>query len=235
MAARSMGYVALCMGALATLVGAGGCADDGVSMHVICPIAPEIEDDACVYEAEGETCVGEGVMNLGATLTYRLNLRVESGLQPRARTVPPQGEPNGVQLRSARIELRDASGGPFAFPADGEGNAIRNPFTVPASGYVEPEGLNSISVTAIDAQRARHLLHPKTGALLFEQIVLSVKVEGVTNGGEDVSSGEFIWPVRLLKVSANPADSKCRTRAYCAGALGQDSFADACDASGTGG
>jgi hypothetical protein len=222
MAARSLKYVALWMGALATLTSAAGCAEDGVSLHVICPILPELEEDSCVWDPAGEDCVAEGMLNLAGANSYRLSLRVQSGLRPRAREDPPQGEPNGIQVRSAEVEMRTADGARIS--------DFENPFTVTASGFVAPGGLGAVTLTALDAVRTGFLhVGPQNSAPKVEQVVLAIKLKGKTNGGQDVSSGEFAWPVRLISKSLGD-DGQCMTRPYCAGGLGQDTFAETCAA-----
>src|SRR4051812_39577672 len=110
MAARGARSLAFVKGALGTLILTQACVDDGVSMHVICSIPPEIGDDSCTWDAAGDTCTVEGVLNTRTAAYYRMSLRVESGLTARARAVPPLAEPNGLQLHSASIELRNTSG-----------------------------------------------------------------------------------------------------------------------------
>src|SRR4051812_15646358 len=101
MAVRSFRSLAFCTSVFGALALAQGCADDGVSLHVICPVPPTIADMACTYDAASTLCQLAGVINLASTGTYAAELKVQSGLRARARDVPPQGEPNGVQLHSA--------------------------------------------------------------------------------------------------------------------------------------
>ena len=230
MAARSLGCLALVASALGALVGAPGCVDDGVSLHVICPIYPTIEDDACLFEADGEICVAEGVLNLAVSTHYTMELRVESGLKPRERDIPPQGEPNGIQVRSAVVELRDVSGAAIRFPRVALNEELMtpeipqqpNPFTVVASGYVDPEGLSAIAITVIPDQLGERLR-----TIVGEsQIVASITMKGTTNGAQEIEAGEYLWPIRLIN---RPLEVECQdVDDYCVSMLGQDGFAQVC-------
>lgn len=223
MAARSLKYLAPCLSAL---FGAQGCTDDGVSLHVICPIFPELEDNVCTYDPSGEGCLLDGLLNLAAPdPSYRMSLRVESGLKARAREVPPMGEPNGIQLRSAEVELRLPSGERLGFD-----NGVGNPFEVVASGYIPPEGLGAITFVSLRPEHAAQLILPDAQpSARYPQIVVAVKLKGKTNGDQEVIAGEYAWPVRLMYSSLQPADNLCQNIDYCEASLGQDLYARACE------
>ena len=221
MAARceAWGVCACVLGVVAQL---GGCADDGVSAHVICAIEPEVEDNVCTYDATGDTCLLSGVMNLAATGYYRQSLRVESGLKARARDVPPQSETARIALQSAKVELRSAAGARINFMND----MLPNPYRVTATGYIPPRGVGASSVTLIAPNYAAALAQQlRNGST---QIVIAVTLEGETDGQTDVSTGEFVWPVTLIHVSSDPAQNDCQMMDSCAGSFGQDAFATAC-------
>lgn len=228
MAVRSWGYVALASSALSALVSMGGCVDDGVSLHVICPVPPEIEDDKCIFSADSDLCQADGQMNVAATSTYQMYLRVQSGLFDRQREVPPQGEPNGLQLQGAEIEIRLPGSGPLDLQSAGAELGLTNvdlsnPYDVVATGYAEPGGFAGATLTAIDPPRGAVL---KAAAANTSQVIIAVKLKGKTNGGKTIESGEFVWPVRLINV--DPRGSMCRAQSYCISTFGQDDFAEAC-------
>jgi hypothetical protein len=217
MAARQGMSVALGVIGLAAL--ATGCTDDGVSLHAICPIPPEIEDDACVFDPSSEACVGEGVLNLLSATSYRLNLKVESGLKPRMRDVPVLAEPNGVQITDAEVELRIFNGDVIDFVND----ALPNPYPVAASGYADPEGLAAVTLSIIGKDYIDFL-----ATRSLTQIVAAVKLHGITNGHQEVESNEFNWPIRLIKRSPLLSNNQCYRGEFCADSLGQDGFAEIC-------
>jgi hypothetical protein len=230
MAEGSSRSLAFLLGAVATLLPMQGCVDDGVSIHVICPIPPTVEDDGCTWEAGGETCAAEGVLNLRAGSFYRMTLRVESGLKPRARDVPPISEPNGVQITKARVELRDASGARIIFGADDEGSELKNPFDVVATGYLEPNGLSPTTLVVIPSAYALKLRsNPKVASSnpRLDQVVAAIQLTGKTNGDVTTESAEYQWPIRLINRSTTMGEG-CLVIDTCEGLAGQDSYATVC-------
>lgn len=206
---------------------ATACTDDGVSLHTICPIVPDITDNACIWDPGSNLCVADGVLNLDAADYYRLNLKVESGLKSRMRDVPPLGETNGLQITKAWVELRIPSGDTINFEwADNTGtHKLDNPFWVSASGYLDPMGSVVVPVTIISKEYVERF--QASTALL--QIVATVKLHGKTSGQEEVDSDEFSWPIRLIRADPLQVNNECIPGiSYCLGSLGQDGFALAC-------
>lgn len=230
MAVRSFRSLAFCTSVLGALALTQGCVDDGVSLHVICPIPATITDKSCTWDPATMLCVNEGIMNLAATDSYSTELKVESGLRARARAVPPQGEPNGVQVRSATVELRLTTGELLGFQAGADGKPVLNPFEIPVSGYVAPEGLGAMTVLMVTPAHAAQL-RTGTGSNkpMYPEIVAAVKLKGRTNGQEDVESGEYVWPIRLIGQSLFRADAQCQPGIpFCGSGIGQDMFAYVC-------
>jgi hypothetical protein len=225
MAVRGSGVMAYSALALVASGALTGCTDDGVSLHVICPIVPEIEDNQCTYAADSDTCVLEGVMNLQATTTYGQVLRVESGLKPRARDVPPQSETNGIQVQGAEVELRTPDGRRIDF------SGLSNPFSVTATGFVAPGGF---AVVGLDLIQPPYWAQLKSGAAetttpLLAKVVAAIQLWGNTNGSVSVEAGEYLWPIRLISVNPFSSGGDCVTGIeVCGGSFGQDGFAVAC-------
>ena len=231
MAVRSFRSLALCMSALGALALTHGCVDDGVSLHVICPIVPSFDGTSCTYDPDATTCVAEGALNVQLAKSYSTAFRIQSGLRPRARDVPPVSEPNGMQIRSAKIELRLPSGEVIEdFGTEGNPpKPVLNPFEVAASGYVPAGGMAAVQLLLLTQAHVRALVDSAMSPK-FPEIVAAVKVKGRTNGQEDVESGEYIWPIRLLGRSPHKADRLCvgDVADACPGQLGTDSFASTC-------
>lgn len=185
-------------------------------MHVICPIFPEIEDGVCAYEATGEACVLEGRMNLALTDVYKQSFRVESGLKARERSIPPLGETNGIQIRSALVDVRLPSGDRIDFEASVPG--VPNPFRVVSSGYIAPQSMGIVSLELLTPQHTEVLR-----SVGVSQIVIQVEIEGIASGGQHVKAGEYAWPVRLFNTT------QCVDIPYCSSSKGQDQFAFACE------
>lgn len=225
MAVRSFRSLALVVGALGTQAITQGCVDDGVSMHVICPIPPEVDEGGCTWDPAGDTCVAEGVINLQSATRYGVTLRVESGLKPRARDVPPIGEPNGVQISRARIELRSVDGARVDFL---DANAP-NPFDVVASGFLAPNSAGATTLQIIP-QAYLSLLKEKVDLKdpKWQQLVAAITLRGKTSGDVDVESSEYFWPIRLIRTSTVLTEGACVPIDTCVGGVGQDGFAQAC-------
>ncbi|MDB4974319.1 MAG: hypothetical protein JWN48_2660 [Myxococcaceae bacterium] len=231
MAVRRLRSLALSMGALGTLLVMQGCADDGVSLHVICPIVPMLMGKTCVYDPTSTTCVSEGLLNLGSANSYNLFVKVDSGLKPRAREVPPQSEPNGLQVTSATVELRLPTGEVLGFVGKDKSNKdIKNPSEVPATGYIPPAGSAAVSVTLISEAQVAQLLDTSKQPSVpkFPQLIASIKIKGTTNGQQEVESGEWVWPIRLDYASPLVADAECSKMDFCRSSVGQDFYAYSC-------
>lgn len=229
--------VTVCAGALIAAV-AHGCVDDGVSAHVICVIPPTLGEDTCSWEPDADTCQLDGSLNLLASSFYSMVLRVESGLKARVREVPPQGETSRIMFDRAEVELRSASGARFRFEdeeVNGQMVPVPNPYTVTATGYLPPGEVGMASSTVITPSYAKQLtkLFAANPAPSSAQIVIAIRLKGKTDGNTAISSGEFQWPVLLIRASANGADpdSSCyvpEPGKACGNMLGQDQFLNAC-------
>ncbi|MEY4510668.1 MAG: hypothetical protein RLZZ450_2790 [Pseudomonadota bacterium] len=195
-------------------------------MHVICSIFPDVDENGCTWSADGELCVAEGVLNVRSAANYRMALRVESGLKARSRDVPPQGEPNGVQITSATVELRTSDGARL-----GLASTIDNPYDALATGYLPPNGVNFTTIVVIPNEivdRLKTASDPRTGVLI-SQIVAAIKLKGVTNGGLKVESSDFLWPIRLSRTSPAKGENECvEYENSCTALIGQDGFANIC-------
>jgi hypothetical protein len=166
--------------------------------------------------------VALGVMNLAAASQYDTMLRVESGLKPRSSDIPPRAEPNRVQLIGGTVELRKENGARLDIAG------LKNPYPFVGSGSADPGGRGAMSVTLIPKEYADRLRENVLGSDPLAQIVVVVKVKGVTDGEIDVESNEWAWPVRLEYTSPVAGEAGCQNIDYCLGLEGIDGFASAC-------
>ena len=214
--------VAALAGALVAFAGVAGCVDDGASLHVVCPIAADVDGDGCTFDPEGGECVLLGVMNLAAASQYDTVLRVESGLKPRTSNVPPRAEPNRLSLRGGTVELRKPNGSRLEIAG------LDNPYPFTGSGSVDPGGMGFTSVTLIPKEYVDRLRENVLGADPLSQIIVAVKVRGITDGERTVEYNEWTWPIRLTYESPVASDGSCLRINYCVGMEGVDNFAQAC-------
>jgi hypothetical protein len=201
----------------------GSCIADSVSLRISCNVVP---NDECVYEV-GSACYLAGALNVRSPRNrYDAVLRVANGLKPREREVPPQAEPNGVTVRELEIEITDSAGRKPTFP-----KALPNPFTVQATGDVDP---NEDGVVG-----AELLPPPYVSALRgdgseprFASVRLSIIARGVTWGGVEVESAPWPWSIRLFALDVTPGNGECvdpepgTASEICT--FGQDEWAGSC-------
>ena len=198
----------------------GSCVDDSVSLRITCDVAPE---DDCTFTTAGE-CLVNGSLNVdeSGAQSYRAVLRVVNGLKPRDREVPPLSETNGVQIYQFEVHIKDSAGKTLSL------SGYPNPYTVPASGFIEPadEGLvggDLIPNAYVKALRSVH------GGNTQTTINLSVIARGKTSGDVDVESGGWPWYINLRALSTDAADGKCVAVDDVACRLGQDGNTAVCD------
>lgn len=189
----------------------GGCVDDGVSMRVECNIAP---DEECFFDASDNNpiCRGSGSWDLGlygGQPFYVKWLQIRNALFPRKQEIPVTAEPNGLQIRGASVTLTTTGGAPLPTSAAGEANPLPNPYSIVAGGYVAPEGVSAVSFVAVPAGYGQWLLDNRIDEQLGT-IVINMKVNAITNGGVELQSDEWRWPVALG--FTNPQTQQtCRT------------------------
>lgn len=178
------------------------CVEDGASIHVICPIVPELEEDRCMYDP-ANACELAGAINLETVADYRVGLRIDSGLKARGSDVPPRAETNRVALTSAKVEIRRTNGARLVMPG------LKNPYEVVGAGSVPPGGSGIMSVGLIPFEYLQQLRENAASEDPLHQIVLSVRVRGITDGDVEVESGEWSWPVQLFALSPIEKDQEC--------------------------
>jgi hypothetical protein len=96
-----------------------------------------------------------------------------------------------VNVVRAEVELRDVNGAPFLL------GALPNPFTVPATGFIPSSDGTSAGVGLGDVEVVPPAYGEELRAIGTGTIVAAVRVLGVTAGGADVESSEFIWPIDI--------------------------------------
>jgi hypothetical protein len=175
-----------------------------------------------LFDPESTDCVALGVMNLASAAQYTSMLSVESGLKPRTSDVPPRAEPNRVALTGGTVELRKANGARLDIAG------LANPYPIVGAGTVPPGGRGAMSVTLIPKEYADRLRENVLGSDPLAQILVVIKVRGVTDGDLEVESNEWSWPVRLDYRSPIETDNVCASIDFCPSLRGIDGFASAC-------
>ena len=200
----------------------GSCVADSVSLRITCNVVPDTD---CKY-SEGGLCWVKGTLNVSDSValgTYTSVLRVTNGLKPREREVPPLSETNGIQIRQLEIEIKDSAGN-----KPNLGN-LPNPYTVPASGFIEPGedglvGADLLPAAYVKALRGLHAASPPVNT-----ISLSVLARGKTSGDVEVESGNWPWYISLIDVDLVAGQGECVMIEDPVCSLAQDGFANVCD------
>ena len=198
----------------------GSCVADSVSLRITCNVAPESD---CKY-TEGGDCYVNGELNVESADGYSAVLRVSNGLKPRDREVPPQSEPNGVQIFQLEVHIKDSAGATLSL------GGRPNPYTVPASGFIEPndEGLVGGELLPNAYIAALRDVHGGDRDDV-KTINLSVLARGKTSGDVEVESGAWPWFINVRAIDPRPGMGECFEPEDAICGLGQDAFLYACD------
>jgi hypothetical protein len=143
------------------------------------------------------------VLTLGGTIDalyagqYACTLIVENQLVPRGDPTTLKTETSGVQLYDAEVQVLD----PSTADANGNMSAITQ-FSVPITGFVDPgmagtAGIGTTDVIMVDAATITAEGKKVASKGKVQTVVASVVVRGVTLGGLQVHSQEFLYPVQI--------------------------------------
>jgi hypothetical protein len=206
----------------ATLVGASlvaSCADDSVSLRVQCAIIPEVDNNICTFDPNGD-CLLEGKLNVLSATYYHGTLSLRNGLRARSRNIPVQAETNGIAVYEFEVEVLNTAGGRIKF------SNLPNPFTVKTSGWIPVDGTGVASGEFLPTGYVSQIKAAEMGANPLGQIVVSVVVKGKTQGDVDVETAPWQWPIRLFQLNPNGADCQLFDDGVCN--AGQDNYVAAC-------
>jgi len=179
---------------------AGGCVDgDGPAFYISGHVSAS-ED--CTYEPGNPFWLrGAFNVNVGSGY-YAVTPLLNNQLRARGSDAPLRADPNGVLIEGAEVELTDAAGAPIPF-------GLPNPFTVPTSDFVpsatsaESPGQAVGLVMVIPPAYALSLYDSLGGAggdpLARTVVVANLRVFGETNGGVDVESDWWSWPIDVCR------------------------------------
>ena len=202
----------------------GSCVDDSVSLRITCSVVPDTD---CTY-SEGGLCWLQGTLNVNTDLverglSYGAVLRVTNGLKPREREVPPLSETNGIQIHQMEVTVKDSAGN-----KPNLGN-LPNPYTVPATGFIEPSEDGLVGADLLPNAYVRALSSLFNGSTKMRTVNLSVFARGKTNGDVEVESGTWPWYINLVGPSPIAGNGQCVASEDEVCGLGQDGFAYACN------
>ena len=199
----------------------GSCVADSVSLRITCNVVPEGD---CTYQVSG-LCLLGGTINLAVWRNYHATLKLQNGLKPRNSDVPPKSEPNGIQIYELEVEVFNSAGKKLSF-----GSNIPNPYTVPATGFIEPGEEGLVGANLLPASYVKRLIdmNANTGNVP-NQVRLSVIARGKTSGDVDVETAPWNWAIELLRGSPDYNAGQCVAVEEDVCTLGQDTDSFACD------
>lgn len=185
------------VGGLTTLLALGallgpGCAENRSSLFV--RGALKFPADTCEVDADPSSPVLlRGTLDLAFTTEYSAALLVGNQMVRRGNAATLRTETSRVNFESADVHTFDAAGNELGA------------FTAPATGFVDPStgaepGFGFANVVLVDSgSSAAAVGGADGGSLTPVEVIASVIVHGRTLGGEEVSTGEWQFPVDLCR------------------------------------
>jgi hypothetical protein len=178
----------------------GGCADSESMIfirQVNLPIAGGSSSDACVTEANPQgPFISHGTLDVAFRREYIAGLVVGSQIVTRGSKAQLKTETSGVRIEGLEARLEDVNGA-----------IVWGPYTIPATGFIDPAidvtpsyGMVDGMLVGPDVQvskgvNVRDYLQTKPGtSLRFTSVS---KVFGHTLGSQAVESGEFRYPITI--------------------------------------
>jgi len=155
-----------------------------------------IEATDCVAKPESGALIrSAGTLDLQLRGAYRAALMVGSQLTQRGSREQLRTETARLVLKGADITLQDA----YAQNLDLGRNP--NPFSTIGSGFVNPAGgtdpgLGWIFVDIIPSALTESVASAVAGSGV---LLAKIKVFGETLGGQEIQSGEFVYPIQLCR------------------------------------
>lgn len=140
-------------------------------------------------DAEAEGLLG-GVMDVGQTWGYVAYLYTENNLMKREDYGLPRAESNGIFVQGAYLE----------FEPDPRVDSSYDPWEITFSNYIPPEGTSTMGVWIVPWAVGRQFERDMVSHTLSElNIVVRIQLFGVTQGGTEVFSQWFRYPITVCR------------------------------------
>ena len=164
------------------------CADNESSLFVR---QVQLESSDCIVEADPSgTALGEGSMDTAFVSEYFAWLLVGNQIVNRGNADQLRTETSKIRLYEYDVRVLDVDG------------AIVSEYTAPTSGFVdervgETDHYGLAGAILLDADTATSLGNTAASTQQVQQVVSSVVVRGRTLGGNEVETGEFLFPISI--------------------------------------
>jgi hypothetical protein len=168
------------------------CAENRASFFVQMALVPS---DDCELEASEEALAyTAGVLDILFRGSYNLSVLARNQLTGRADEEALISETNGIQISGVNVRIW-----PNSRP---EGDVLTS-YYQPSSMYVPPNGVAAFSFSVLSPQTVEGLLQldgatDTNSQLNYQRLVtVGVKLLGMTNGGKELESPEFYFPITI--------------------------------------
>lgn len=156
-----------------------GCADNRSTLYVVGVLAKS--EDCTVTFDPGQPRIGRGLMDTFVALGgYAPPLLIGNQMVPQGNNDQLRTETSRVDLRGAEVRLSAVGGAELAN------------FSTTASGSINPAPSTAPGFYGTTVMMVPPGLNPPDG-----EYIASVRVFGVTLGGQDVETGEFLFPIQV--------------------------------------
>jgi len=179
---------------MAVVMGAGlaACADNESSVFIRQVMKPS--ESTCTFAADpSAVAYSEGILDVAFRTEYSAGLLVGSQLVQRGSAEQVRTETSRLRIEGSEVRIEDVNG------------AVIKEYSVPTSGFIDASagttpGWGIVSTVLLDgatgaAQRDSMLSGGTTAEI--RRFVSVVKVFGTTLGGQELTSGEFRFPINV--------------------------------------
>jgi hypothetical protein len=177
--------------ALAAMLSLAACEDNRTSLFIrgVIPAEVDTTTGGCSIDGASDTLLTGGIVDVGLTTGYTLDLSVANQLLARANRSSTTAEVNRVTLNRAEIRISSSTA------------VRRSRFSSIVSGIVDPSadgstpGLGFVSVNVVEPDLATELFEQLGGTPgQTAELVAYVKLFGETLGGNDIETDFFQYP-----------------------------------------
>lgn len=189
---RMLGALGLLAASTALLIPA--CAEDQSSLAIRGVLVPT--SDSCTVTADPSALEQlSGAIDVGIAAEYRAPLLVVNQLVQRGDPNKLRTETSRVQLYQADVRIEDAAGGSIA-----RSDGTTAEFSVPITGFVDPgtgtqPGYGITDVLLLDPATVGDLAGTLKATNQATLLVAKVVLHGTTLGGNEITTGEWSYPI----------------------------------------
>jgi len=184
---RGLGVAMVGLASLATFAAAPGCAEDETMLYVRAIVPPT---RGCGFDGTVDVNVITltwGMLDWSCKKEYSANVLVANTMQRNASNEIRRTDANRIQIQTIEVNAVLPGGAVVAYD-------------LPATAVIEPADGNTpgyavLNVPLLPYRKIEYSRIPGTG--LVKQVDFEIRVKGKTLGGREITSGTFLFPVRI--------------------------------------